>query len=40
MKIFNNDKGKCVNSILNEPKGQPVSHLTVSKRLYGKYSNN
>jgi len=26
--------GKCVNSILNEPKGQPVSHLTVSKRLY------
>ncbi|ORY51198.1 WD40 repeat-like protein, partial [Neocallimastix californiae] len=25
--------GKCVNSILNEQKGQPVSHITVSKRF-------
>jgi len=25
--------GKCVNTILNEQKGQPVSHITVSKRF-------
>jgi len=28
-------KGKCINTILNEQKGQPVSHITVSKRFFG-----
>jgi len=33
LKTWDIRTGKCVNSILNEQRGQPVSHIAVSKRL-------
>jgi len=34
LKTWDIRTGKCVNSILNEQKGQPISHITVSKKFY------
>lgn len=33
LKTWDVRTGKCVNSILNEQRGQPVSHIAVSKRI-------